>query len=583
MDPEIYTSEWRSDSPSESARGEGESRLTERSRRAFLAHMRQELRTPLNAIVGYADLLIEEVKQQNLSALLPSLQRIYRLGQELMTQADEFLDLAHIYDLGIYRPQARSEEKRREMRNHLVEILDICEKLQFEMERRELDELLSDLRKIYFVSRTSIGLVDDIIQFSQNAFGKFRRESETENVHEMVQDILTTVRPVRPGFTSHRNPYPSRLLVADDNLLNRNLLSRQLTRYGHTVVVAENGEQVLEILREAPFDLVLLDMMMPVLNGYQTLEQIKEDPDLCRIPVIMISALDEMDAVVRCIELGAEDYLSKPFNPMLLKARINACLEKQHLRKQETSLYRELEANYSRLKELESMRDSLTHMIVHDLRTPLTGIITSLQTMPLLGDLNGDQSEMLEMALENGETLLEMICDLLDINKMESGALKLDYEELKPAEAVGAAVKQVLKLIESKNLVLRVDVPESLPPLRADAGKLRRTLVNLLGNAIKFTPAGGRISVSAEALEESAKMVFTVRDSGRGIPKEAFAHIFEKFGQVTTGAACEKRSTGLGLTFCRLAVEAHGGRIWVESELGQGSAFFFELPLLPQG
>ncbi|MEZ2239413.1 adenylate/guanylate cyclase domain-containing protein [Microcoleus sp.] len=134
----------------------------------------------------------------------------------------------------------------------------------------------------------------------------------------------------------------SRVLVVDDNEVNRDLLARRLQRQGHAVTVAEDGVQALELMRSAPFDLVLLDIMMPQMNGYQVLENLKADERLRYIPVIMISAVDDIDSIVRCIELGAEDYLSKPFNPVLLKARISACLEKKRLRDQEQAYLQEL-------------------------------------------------------------------------------------------------------------------------------------------------------------------------------------------------------------------------------------------------
>ena len=132
------------------------------------------------------------------------------------------------------------------------------------------------------------------------------------------------------------------VLVVDDNEVNRDLLARRLQRQGHVVTVAEDGLQALEMLRRDPFDLVLLDIMMPQMNGYQVLENLKADEKLRHIPVIMISAVDDIDSVVRCIELGAEDYLSKPFNPVLLRARISACLEKKRLRDKEQAYLLEL-------------------------------------------------------------------------------------------------------------------------------------------------------------------------------------------------------------------------------------------------
>jgi class 3 adenylate cyclase len=143
-----------------------------------------------------------------------------------------------------------------------------------------------------------------------------------------------------------------RVLVVDDNEMNRDLLSRRLQRQGHTIVMAENGEEALAQLRSQPFDLVLLDIMMPVMNGYQLLENLKADPSLRHIPVIMISALDDLDSVVRCIELGAEDYLFKPFNPTLLKARIGASLEKKRLRDQEQAYLQRIQDEQEKSERL---------------------------------------------------------------------------------------------------------------------------------------------------------------------------------------------------------------------------------------
>jgi adenylate cyclase len=142
------------------------------------------------------------------------------------------------------------------------------------------------------------------------------------------------------------------LLVVDDNEMNRDLLSRRLQRQGHTIVTANNGREAIDQMRSQPFDLVLLDVMMPEMNGYETLERLKQDPDLRHIPVIMISALDDIESVVRCIELGAEDYLFKPFNPTLLKARIGACLEKKRLRDQEQSYLKLIQAEQEKSERL---------------------------------------------------------------------------------------------------------------------------------------------------------------------------------------------------------------------------------------
>jgi len=364
------------------------------------------------------------------------------------------------------------------------------------------------------------------------------------------------------------------VLIVDDMTTNRLVLAQHVQGLGHRVTAAGDGGEALELLRSQSFDLVLLDVLMPGMDGYAVLEQIKADPDLQAIPVVMISALDEMESVVRCIERGAEDYLSKPFNQTLLRARIGACLEKKRL-------WDALGEKYRQLQELEKLRDSLTHMIIHDLRTPLTSLLTGLQTVELLGELNVDQREFMDIAIRGGHTLLGMINDLLDISKMESGTLTLERESVSARALVDQALDQVGSLAGAKNLSLVADAAPDLPDLPADAEKLRRTLVNLLGNAVKFTPQDGTITVSARAQEDGGAVRFTVRDTGEGIPEEAFERIFEKFGQVETRKAGRKMSTGLGLTFCKMVVEAHGGRIWVESAPGAGSAFSFLIPLSP--
>jgi signal transduction histidine kinase len=172
-----------------------------------------------------------------------------------------------------------------------------------------------------------------------------------------------------------------------------------------------------------------------------------------------------------------------------------------------------------------------------------------------------------------------MINDLLDVEKMECGSMPLDYAVLLAPELVASAVGQVAPLAKSQQLTIVRQIVADLPPFSGDEDKLRRTLVNLLGNAIKFTPRGGTVTVDARLSAEMRSVAFSVSDTGEGIPAEAFARIFEKFGQVELREAGRTMSTGLGLTFCKLAVEAHGGHIGVTSVPGHGSAFSFTLPL----
>jgi len=253
--------------------------------------------------------------------------------------------------------------------------------------------------------------------------------------------------------------------------------------------------------------------------------------------------------------------------------------EQRRIHELERRFTRELQESYRRLQDLEKLRDDLTNMIVHDLRTPLTSVIAGMQTIEAVGDLDEIQREMVEIAIGGGETLLAMINDLLDVEKLESGSMQLAHVSLDASRLVASAAGQVNSLLKDKSLVLTCNIAPNVPLLWGDEGKLRRILVNLIGNAVKFTPKGGALSVEVRLNEIESAALFRVSDSGEGIPPEAFERIFEKFGQVESRKGGRMMSTGLGLTFCKLAIEAHGGQIGVESKLGVGSTFSFTLPL----
>ena len=367
------------------------------------------------------------------------------------------------------------------------------------------------------------------------------------------------------------------LLVVDDNEANREVLSRRLQMNGYQTQTAPDGAVALAAIAERVFDLVLLDIMMPDMDGYEVLRRLKADERTRELPVIMISAIGDIDSVVRCIEMGAEDYLPKPFNPTLLKARIGACLEKKRGRDREARLFAELQGNYVKLQNLEKMRDDLTNMIVHDLRTPLSSVMAGIQTVSMLGPLAPEQQECCEIALRGSTALLDMINDLLDISKLEEGDPDLHLDALDVAALTESALEQVQSAAVRRQIGWQRELAPDLPKFKGDADKLRRTLVNLLGNAIKFSHSGSQIAIGARA--DATELSLWVRDHGEGIPSEAFERIFEKFGQVEDRKAGRAMSTGLGLALCKMVVDAHKGRIWVESELGQGSTFNIALPL----
>lgn len=364
-----------------------------------------------------------------------------------------------------------------------------------------------------------------------------------------------------------------RVLIVDDEEPNRLLLRDLLEARGHQVMEAEDGEQALaEVASSAP-DVILLDVMLPKMDGFEVCRRLKADAQTAPIPILLITVLTDRQDRLTGIEAGANDFLTKPIDTQDVPLRVGNALYTKRL-------YDQLADNYQRLCELEALRDDLTHMIVHDLRTPLSSVIAGMQTVEMSGELNERQQQCLRLALAGGQTLLGMINDLLDISKMEEGSLRLEYQDVAATELVERALGEIEALAQGKSLALVRDFPPRSPVVCGDDEKLRRTLVNLLGNAVRFTPRGGTITASVRADAGGQATVFMVRDTGEGIPREAFERIFEKFGQVETRRARQGLSTGLGLTFCKMVVEAHGGRIWVESEVGRGSTFSFAMPAL---
>ncbi len=262
----------------------------------------------------------------------------------------------------------------------------------------------------------------------------------------------------------------------------------------------------------------------------------------------------------------------------------------------------QLASAHEELKRVEGMRDSLTAMLVHDLRTPLTTILGPLEMLGSheFGELGREQAEVIAMSTASAQRLLGLVNELLHISKMEAGELKVRRDSLHAEAIIEEAIGSVAQTRSTALARIERDVPSDLPLMQADQEMLARVLTNLLGNALKFTPSNGQITISARTatplqvlparlqptpalasreVYRRPSILFSVRDTGEGIPAADLDRVFEKFGQVETRRAGRKMSTGLGLTFCRLAIEAHGGLIWVESTPGQGSDFRFTVPL----
>jgi len=230
------------------------------------------------------------------------------------------------------------------------------------------------------------------------------------------------------------------------------------------------------------------------------------------------------------------------------------------------------------LKKLEEIKQDLTRMIIHDLKSPLSGIMGSLDYLEsgLLGEMSADQKKIVTLARKSSESMLEMIQNLLDVAKMEEGKLELKKEEFDLAALARERIQQFETLVKNEQKTLETDFADGIPRISAERHLIERVLNNLISNAIHHTSAGGNIVIGIKKLEGFVEA--SVSDNGAGIPPEYLDKIFEKFVQVERRKAQLRTGAGLGLTFCRMVIETHGGRIRVESELNKGSSFIFTLP-----
>jgi len=356
---------------------------------------------------------------------------------------------------------------------------------------------------------------------------------------------------------------PLTIVVVDDNAQNRLVVRYLFEPPDYRVLEAADGIAGLELIRTELPDCVLLDLTMPGLDGFEVLKRLRVDPRVREIPVIVLTASAESTGSMElALRSGAVDYLTKPISPGRVAARVRGAIERRRL-----------------LQEMHELRSTFTSMLIHDLRSPLTIINGYLQLLEGSGDSLADKHRRyLTSIREACGRMIRLISDILDVSKLEEGKLTLEREALDLVRFIGGIVNRWRPIAEQRSVV--VDFEPAVPTLEvtADGRRLEQVLTNLLGNALKFTPASGRIAVLL-GHDGPDRARVTVTDSGPGIPPHEMPLLFEKFSQATAGKAASGPSTGLGLVICRHLVEAHGGRIWAESEPGQGSRFIFVLPL----
>jgi CheY-like chemotaxis protein len=304
---------------------------------------------PGTAILELSDMLLKDGRERGREDFVADLEQIQCSGKRLLAMMREVLDPASLAGMRDDLPR----RIRHDLRTPLTHILGLCEIWLEDADEQFLDGFVDDLGRMHALGRQLLSGIDDLLKFHEVA-----SDPEIDlGPAPMIEEVVISLAPRPGGDSAAPHPGGGALLVVEDNEVNRDVLRRRLTREGHDVTLARNGREALDLLAARAFDLILLDIIMPELNGFQVLERLKADERLRHIPVITISAFNEMDGIVRCIEMGAEDYLTKPFDPVLLRARIGACLEKKRLRDREV-LYLE------QIKKEQQRTDELLHVIL---------------------------------------------------------------------------------------------------------------------------------------------------------------------------------------------------------------------------
>lgn len=391
------------------------------------------------------------------------------------------------------------------------------------------------------------------------------------------------------------------IFIVDDMPANLGILDEFLSHHGFEVLIAQDGKSALAKVEKAQPHLILLDILMPELDGFETCRRFKANPVTHDIPIIFMTALTDTVDKVKGFELGAVDYITKPFEQEEVLARIKTHLRisqlQQQLQLQNTQLQEknnqldlltrhlsqrteELRLANAELGRAARLKDEFLANMSHELRTPLNAILGMSEVLQegIYGPLNVQQAKSVHTIEESGRHLLALINDILELAKIEAGKIKLDLIPVSANWVGESCLRLVKELAYKKQVKLQAVFDSNILTVQADERYLKQILLNLLGNAIKFTPSGGTVRLEIKGDTEQQVVNLSVADTGIGITAEDMRYLFKPFVQLDGGLNRQHEGTGLGLALVYRLVEMHGGSISVTSDSGQGSCFTVSLP-----
>lgn len=519
---------------------------------ADLAELRHNLRTPLNHVIGYSELLIEDASGGNHGSALDPLRHIHSAGKASLADINGVLS-------------------NRESVNR-SELNALCEKLRPRMDRirslvKGMEE--SEIASVPFNWRDDLGRISGA---ASKLLQLLCGEAETPSAAP-----ASAVAASAPSTGA-------RILVVDDSAANRNMLVRRLQRQGYSAEEARSGPEALDRVAAENYDLVLLDLMMPVMDGFEVLARMKQDRRMRTIPVVMISALDEIDSVVRAIEMGAEDYLLKPFDPVLLRARIGALLEKKRLRDELT------------VQEKMASLGALTAGIAHEIKNPLNFVLnfaelseelavelrTHLKDREELAALAADLEANIHKIREHGARADSIIRSMLDHSRGQPGERRSTDLNGLVREFVNLAFHGIRAQDNTFQAGLEFDFDLAVGMVQIIPQDLSRVFLNVAGNAFyalrkraeKKVP-GYSPCLRAATRDLGDRVEIRIHDNGSGIPKDFLGRVFDPF--FTTKSAGEGTGLGLSISY-EIVVQEHRGEMRVDSIEGEFTEFTIIIP-----
>lgn len=364
------------------------------------------------------------------------------------------------------------------------------------------------------------------------------------------------------------------ILIVDDTEDNLDLLEFALKRKPVRMLRASSGKECLRLVAQHHPDVILLDIQMPEMDGFETLKHLRASKKSADIPVIFLTAQrKDASSIEQGLLLGAEEYLTKPIDidELLVRTRSLVRLKKMEV-------------------ELERTKADFMAMLIHDMRSPLGGVSSILELLeePLLrGEAVQEvHKELLASAEEATRRLLNLINDMLDLSKYEAGKMNLTREYIHIGKIAERIIKQMHPQFKQKGIHVELELEDNLPLISADANKISQVFTNILSNALKFTSSNGIVRIDIKKIAESSTVAgecvqTAISDNGVGIHTQELATIFERYKQGIASEIVRAKGTGLGLAICKLIVDAHSGSITVESELGKLTVFRFTLPVIP--